>query len=205
MATRDPTPYTSTGASASAAMRYSSRSDVTVMRVEVAPRESSSSRALRASSARSPESILIAPNPRPATSTAVRIPCSMSYVSTSNVVPGPCAETCETNASFSLRCARVNACAAVPTVGMPYASPAARLLVVSNPARYAARAFATAARSCARREPISISGRPCAATAIRAAADAIALSWLSTDSTRVSRIRAWPSSPRTVSTGEPGK
>ena len=77
--------------------------------------------------------------------------------------------------------------------------------VEANPARYAARAAATAASSWVRREPISISGRPPAAVTIRAAAAAIAQSWLSTDSASVSSSTASPKVPVTVSTGELGK
>ena len=55
---------------------------------------------------------------------------------------------------------------------------AARLLVASKPATYAARAAATAASSWVRREPISMHGRPPAASVIRDAAEAIAESWL---------------------------
>jgi hypothetical protein len=61
---------------------------------------------------------------------------------------------------------------------MPYARPAARFDVASKPAMYAERAAATAARSCVRRDPISMTGRPPAALVIRDAADAIAESWL---------------------------
>ena len=74
-----------------------------------------------------------------------------------------------------------------------------------KPARYAARAAATAASSWVRREPISISGRSPAAVTIRAAAEAIAQSWLSTESASVSSSTASPNVPVTVSTGEPGK
>ncbi len=66
----------------------------------------------------------------------------------------------------------------MPVEGTPYAARAARLLVASNPATYAARAAATAACSCVRREPISMHGRPPAARTIREAAEAIAESWL---------------------------
>ena len=82
----------------------------------------------------------------------------MSYVSTSSVVFLPSAATCEANAVGSSSCSSVNACAAVPAVGMPYRSPAARLEVYANPARYADRAAATAASSWVRREPISMTG-----------------------------------------------
>ena len=74
-----------------------------------------------------------------------------------------------------------------------------------NPARYADRAAATAASSCARREPISISARPRAAVTIRAAAAATAQSWLSTDSTSVSSTTHSANVPDTVRIGEPGK
>ena len=47
----------------------------------------------------------------------------------------------------------------------------------------AARAAAAAASSCVRREPISMQGRPPAALIIREAAEAMALSWFSTDRT----------------------
>ena len=75
----------------------------------------------------------------------------------------------------------------------------------AKPARYAARAAATAASSWARREPISMSGRPRAAVTIRAAAAAIAQSWLSTDSTSVSSTTHSAKVPETVRIGEPGK
>ena len=75
----------------------------------------------------------------------------------------------------------------------------------AKPARYAARAAATAASSWVRRDPISISGRPSAAVTIRAAAEATALSWLRTDSASVSRTTASAKLPSTVSTGEPGR
>ena len=73
---------------------------------------------------------------------------------------------------------------------------------------YAARAAATAARSCVRREPISISGRPPgppAAVTIREAADAMAQSWFMIDSTRVSRRTASANVPSTTMMGDPGK
>ena len=73
-------------------------------------------------------------------------------------------------------CTRVNACALVPSAGTPYVRCASRFEVPVNPAMYAARAEATAACSCVRREPISISGRPTAALTMRAAADAMAVS-----------------------------
>jgi len=79
------------------------------------------------------------------------------------------------------------------------------LLVVAKPARYAARAAATAASSWVRREPISMHGRSPAAYAMRAAADATALSWLRMLSVSVSRSTASAKVPSTVSTGEPGK
>jgi hypothetical protein len=62
-----------------------------------------------------------------------------------------------------------------------------------------------AAISCVRREPISMTERPCAALTMRAAAEAIAESWLSTDSTSVSRTTASANVPDTVSTGDCGK
>lgn len=74
-----------------------------------------------------------------------------------------------------------------------------------KPAMYAARAAATAESSPARRDPISASGRSPAATDMRAAAVAIAESWLSTDSTSVSRMTASANVPSTVNSGEPGK
>jgi hypothetical protein len=74
-----------------------------------------------------------------------------------------------------------------------------------KPAMYAARAAATAACSWVRREPISISGRPWAALTMRAAADAMAVSWLRIDSASVSSTTHSPNVPLTDSTGEPGK
>ena len=72
----------------------------------------------------------------------------------------------------------MNEWAAVPVDGTPYVARAARLLVASKPATYAARAAATAACSCVRREPISMHGRVPAARVIRDAAEAMAESWL---------------------------
>ena len=48
-------------------------------------------------------------------------------------------------------------------------------------------------------------GRSHAAATMRAAADAMALSWLSTDRASVSSSTASAKGARTVSTGEPGK
>ena len=89
--------------------------------------------------------------------------------------------------------------------GTAYRRPASRLLVLANPATYAARAAATAARSWVRRDPISMHGRPPAAAVIRLAAAATAQSWLSTLSTRVSSSTASAKVPSTTSSGEPGK
>ena len=77
--------------------------------------------------------------------------------------------------------------------------------MVEKPPTYAARAAATAASSWVRRAPISISGRPPAATAIREAAEAIAESWLRMDSTTVSSSTASAKLPSTRRIGEPGK
>ncbi len=55
-----------------------------------------------------------------------------------------------------------------------------------------------------RREPISRHGRPAACAVIRLAAAAIALSWLSTDSTSVSSTTASAKVPSTTRIGEPG-
>ena len=99
----------------------------------------------------------------------------------------------------------MNACALVPADGTPYCRWACRLDVVANPARYAARALATAAISWVRREPISISGRCPAALTIREAAEAMAQSWLRIDSVTVSRITASANVPSTTMMGEPGK
>ena len=81
-------------------------------------------------------------------------------------------------ASDSESWSSVKLCALVPALGTPYRCRAARLEVLAKPARYAARADATAASSCVRREPISMHGRSPAAIVIRDAADAIAESWL---------------------------
>ncbi len=67
-----PTPYASTGAAASEAIAYSSRSLVTTIFVLSAPRSSSCWRTRCAISSRSPESMRTAPSSGPATSTAVR-------------------------------------------------------------------------------------------------------------------------------------
>jgi hypothetical protein len=147
----------------------------------------------------------MARRPGPATAIALRIPCAMSYVSTSRVVFLPSVATWDANAAGSSSCSSVKACAEVPAVGMPYRPPAARLEVEAKPARYAARAAATAASSWVRREPISMIGRPRAAVTIRAAAAATALSWLSTDRISVSSTTHSPKPPDTVRIGEPGK
>ena len=67
------------------------------------------------------------------------------------------------------------------------------------------RAAATAASSWVRRPPISIIRRPFDTSTMRAAADAMAESWFSTDSTMVSSSTDSPKVPSTISTGEPGK
>ncbi len=77
--------------------------------------------------------------------------------------------------------------------------------MATNPARYAARDAAIAAASCVRREPISRIGRPRAAVTMRAAALAIALSWLRIERVRVSRSTHSANVPVTVTIGEPGK
>ncbi len=56
-----------------------------------------------------------------------------------------------------------------------------------------------------RRDPISMIGRPAAAVTIRAAAEATAQSWLSTDRASVSSTTASAKVPVTVSMGEYGK
>ena len=99
----------------------------------------------------------------------------------------------------------MNACALVPALGTPYSCRARRFEVDAKPARYAARALATAACSWVRREPISISGRSSAAVTIRDAADAIAQSWFRMDSARVSSSTASANVPSTTRIGEPGK
>ena len=93
-------------------------------------------------------------------------------------MPLPSECTCARKASASVSCSSVNECALVPVLGTPYSSRACRFEVASKPATYAARAEATAARSCVRREPISMHGRSPAAHVIREAAEAIAESWL---------------------------
>ena len=77
--------------------------------------------------------------------------------------------------------------------------------VVAKPARYAARAAATAARSWVRRDPISIMGLLSAAVTIREAAEATAQSWLKTESASVSSTTASANVPSTTRIGEPGK
>ena len=77
--------------------------------------------------------------------------------------------------------------------------------MLSNPAMTAARAAAAADSSCVRRDPISMHGRVPAAEIIREAAEAIAQSWLSTESRYVSRMQASANVDSTISTGEFGK
>ena len=69
----------------------------------------------------------------------------------------------------------------------------------------AARAAETAARSWARRAPMSMQGRPWAAIVMREAAEATAQSWLRIDRRRVSSRVHSAKVPWTVSRGEPGK
>ena len=114
-------------------MVNSSRSLVTVMRVFTAPSLSSCSRTAVTTVGRSPESMRTAPSSGPATCTASSTPRVMSYVSMSSVVLGPKASTWARNAASSLSCSSVNACAAVPMVGMPHVRPASRFDVASNP------------------------------------------------------------------------
>ncbi len=186
-------------------MVYSSRSFVTVIFVPVAPSRSSCARTAATTEGRSPESIRTAPSLPSVSRTAVSTAASMSYVSTSRVVPLPRASSCDRNAASSESCSSVKACAAVPIVGMPHVRPASRLLVAPNPAMYAARAAATAFHSPVRREPISASGRWSAADTMRAAALAIALSALKMLSARVSRTTASAKVPSICRTGEFGK
>ena len=120
-------------------------------------------------------------------------------------MPSPIAAICARKASSSESCSSVNAWAAVPIVGTPQRRPASRFEVAANPAMYAAREAETAARSCARREPISDTGRPAAACTIRAAAVATALSAFSTLRISVSSTTASAKLPSTVSRGEYGK
>ncbi|SCE58708.1 hypothetical protein GA0115253_1078710 [Streptomyces sp. Termitarium-T10T-6] len=128
-----------------------------------------------------------------------------SYVSTSSVVPRPSESTCARNASRSVSCSRVKACALVPTVGIAQRNPAARSEVASKPPTYAARAEATAESSWVRRAPISISRRPPAAADIREAAAAIAESWLRMERITVSSSTHSAKDPSTRRIGEPGK
>ena len=74
--------------------------------------------------------------------------------------------------------------------------------MVAKPAMYAARAAATAASSWVRREPISMHGRSSAAHVIREAAEAIAESWLRTDSSSVSSSTASAKVDSTTISGE---
>ena len=116
---RVPTPYESTGAARRAAIAYSSRSLVTVIRVLGLPSLSSSARTDAAWVTRSPESRRTPPRSGPAMSTARRTARSTSYVSTSSVVDTPRASSWARNACSSESCSRVKECAAVPTVRTP--------------------------------------------------------------------------------------
>ncbi|GAP61499.1 hypothetical protein AHiyo1_52060 [Arthrobacter sp. Hiyo1] len=77
--------------------------------------------------------------------------------------------------------------------------------MLPKPAMTAARAAAVADSSWVRREPISMQGRLPAALVIREAAEAIAVSWLSTDKMYVSRMQASANVDSTIRMGEPGK
>ena len=91
-----------------------------MIRVRVAPSESSSARTDTAER-RPGRRCRSAPRRAtgPATATAARTACSTLYVSTSRVVPGPSEANCAANASRSLSCTSVNACAEVPLDGTP--------------------------------------------------------------------------------------
>ena len=117
-------------------------------------------------------------------------------------MPCPSEVTWAVNASFSVSCSSVKLCALVPAVGTPYRCRAARFEVVTKPAMYAARAAATAASSCVRRDPISMHGRSPAAQVIREAADAIAESWLRIESSSVSSSTASAKVDSTTISGE---
>ena len=99
----------------------------------------------------------------------------------------------------------MKACIDVPVVGMPWVRPASRFEVAPKPARYAARAAATAASSWVRRLPISMSGRPSAAFTIREAAAATAQSWFRIERITVSRTTASANGASTTRMGEYGK
>src|SRR5215472_7071059 len=176
-----------------------------MIRVDAAPSELSWDRTANATAARSPLSTRTAPSDSPATEMADRTAASTSKVSTRSVVPRPSDETWAENASFSESCTSVNACAEVPLDGTPYRYRAARLEEEPKPAMYAARAAATPAASCVRRDPISIKGRPLAACTIREAADATAQSWFRTESAIVSSRTASANVPSTTRIGDPGK
>ena len=113
----------------------------------------------------------------------------------------PSASRCAANAASSVSWASTKAWAVVPPVGIPCRRPASRLEVVSKPPTCDARAAATAASGSVRRDPPSINVRPPAASAIRAAADATAQSWLRTESITVSSTTHSANEPATVSTG----
>jgi hypothetical protein len=90
-----------------------------MIRVEVAPSESSCARTENATAARSPLSTRTAPSDGPAADTADRTAAATSKVSTSKVVSWPSDETWARKASFSESCTSVNACAEVPLDGTP--------------------------------------------------------------------------------------
>ena len=117
----------------------------------------------------------------------------------------PRESTWATKAPRSVSCSSVKAWALVPVVGTPCVRPASRFDVAAKPTRQAARAAATAACSCVRREPISMHGRPAAAETMRAPADAIAESWLRIDSSSVSSRTPSANVDSTTMTGDCGR
>ena len=114
-------------------------------------------------------------------STAVRTAVSTSYVSTSSEVPAPSEATCASKASRSVSWSNVKEWAAVPTVLMPVAEAGLEVGGAVEPGDHGGAGAAVADSSCVRREPISMQGRSPAAVIIREAAEAMALSWFSTE------------------------
>ena len=101
--------------------------------------------------------------------------------------------------------ARVKACIEAPTVAVPYRRPAARFEVAANPAMEAAGCHRQGGLFVVCRLPISMRGRPRAASTIRVAAEAMAESWFTMLRTSVSIRQASANVASTRSTGEYGK
>ena len=181
------------------------------MTVRVNPAASSSFRASMDSQARSPESRRMPESSRPwarshlPVSMALRTPCSVSYVSTSNTTLWGMARAYASKASRSESNSITQEWACVPRTGMPRSLPASTSDVAAQPPMYAARAALTAPSiPWARRSPNSSTGSPCAAMQTRAAFVAISVWKLIRSRSGVSSSMQGTTGPDTRNSGSCG-